>query len=440
LRQVDGPLDTTSESEKSEDSFERRKKNRVDSQDVDPSFFETMEKIEEELGKESQDKTVYLGCLRNENAANALPYGHLVMIDSDDLNVMKKELPENYVYLKMMRKEVDGEKKIVPVCLKCNEKSVTEALMKGTNKNIKGAVLEETLVKCKHAAVSKAVYYHKNVLNVENKSTNCTVLKNTKTLHMAACYDGISFATIVCRIGRHSTKGKCVKCKGDRCGHNNAWNKELGSAVLKKRKRKEEESEYMSKPEDTEDNEDEEEKVKRGQLKFPPTKATQAMFRKFATMEYNEKEHFVDEPNESLRCKTHNNLFSTEDPIINNWWFSNKVKIAHSNFVTDKTRKVYYRIAAGCDCKLMYEGEEDFMVRIGGSTDKKYKNRPVTLISYGLLIDFTLAFMENGQTISGFFKLYKSQNRRKYGMEEEYDKHDFMEESCVYLLVRCCKA
>ena len=255
LRQVDGPLDTTSESEKSEDSFERRKKNRVDSRDVDPSFFETMEKIEEELGKESQDKTVYLGCLRNENAATALPYGHLVMIDSDDLNVIKKELPENYVYLKMMRKEVDGEKKIVPVCLKCNEKSITEALIKGTNKNIKGTVLEETLVKCKHAAVSKAVYYRKNVLNVENKSTNCTVLKNTKTLHMAACYDGTSFATIVCRIGRHSTKGKCVKCKGDRCGHNKAWNKELGSAVLKKRKRKEEESEYMSKSEDTEDNE-----------------------------------------------------------------------------------------------------------------------------------------------------------------------------------------
>ena len=109
--------------------------------------------------------------------------------------------------------------------------------------------------------------------------------KTQKTLHMAACYDGTSFATIVCRIGRHSTKGKCVKCKGDRCGHNKAWNKELGSAVLKKRKRKEEESEYMSKSEDTEDNEDEEEKVKRGQLKFPLTKATQAMFRKFATME-----------------------------------------------------------------------------------------------------------------------------------------------------------
>ena len=53
----------------------------------------------------------------------------------------------------------------------------------------------------------------------------------------------------------------------------------------------------------------------------------------------------------------------------------------------------------------MYEGEEDFMVRIGGSTDKRSKNRPVTLISYGLLIDFTLDFMQNCQTISGFYKL-----------------------------------
>ena len=251
LRQVDGPLDTTSESDKSEENFERRKKKRVDSEYVDPTFFENMEKIEDDLGKESQDKVVYLGCLRsNENAATALPYGHLVMIDSDDLNVMKKELPKNYVYLKMVRKEVDGEKKIVPVCLKCNEKSITEALIKGTNKNIKGTVLAETLVKCKHAAVSKAVYYHKNVLNVESKSTNCIVLKNTKQIHMAACYDGKTFATIVCRTGRHSTKGKCVECKGDKCGHNKVWNTELRSTTLKKSGRKEEESEDVTKSED----------------------------------------------------------------------------------------------------------------------------------------------------------------------------------------------
>ena len=214
-----------------------------------------------------------------------------------------------------MRKEVDGKKTLVPVCLKCNEKSLIEALMKGTKSNFKETLLEDTLVKCKHAAVSKTLYPHSSVVNAENGSNNCIVLKNNSKIHMAACYDGRSFATVVCRTGSHSTKGKCENCKGDKCGHIKAWNNELKSATVNKRKRKEDETEYHSKSDDTEDNEDEEEvKVKRGQLKFPPTKATQAMFRKFETMEYDKKEHFVDALNENQRCKTHNNLFSSDDP------------------------------------------------------------------------------------------------------------------------------
>ena len=51
-----------------------------------------------------------------------------------------------------------------------------------------------------------------------------------------------------------------------------------------------------------------------------------------------------------------------------------------------------------CDCKLIYEGDEDFILRIGGSSEVKNKNRSVHLITYSLLFDFTLDFFENGTT------------------------------------------
>ena len=54
----------------------------------------------------------------------------------------------------------------------------------------------------------------------------------------------------------------------------------------------------------------------------------------------------------------------------------------------------------------MYEGDEDFILRIGGSSEVKNKNRSIHLITYSLLFDFTLDFFENGTTITGFYKTY----------------------------------
>ena len=41
----------------------------------------------------------------------------------------------------------------------------------------------------------------------------------------------------------------------------------------------------------------------------------------------------------------------------------------------------------------MYEGDEDFILRIGGSNEVKNKNRSIHLITYSLLFDFTLDFL-----------------------------------------------
>ena len=66
----------------------------------------------------------------------------------------------------------------------------------------------------------------------------------------------------------------------------------------------------------------------------------------------------------------------------------------------------------------MYEGNADFMLRVGGSASDNKTNTNVSLISYGLLVDFTLNFMENGQTITGFYNMYKAKCKFKYGMAE----------------------
>ena len=93
--------------------------------------------------------------------------------------------------------------------------------------------IENDLVKCKHEVVSKVLYTYKLVEKAENNLTNCTILKSNKKIHLSACYDGNSYATIACKLTWGSRKGKCSVCKGSKCKHQEKWNKELKSKVLK---------------------------------------------------------------------------------------------------------------------------------------------------------------------------------------------------------------
>ena len=88
------------------------------------------------------------------------------------------------------------------------------------------------------------------------------------------------------------------------------------------------------------------------------------LFQKYETDFYDEKVDFVDEHHQGRKCVLHGNEWSNLDPVEMNWCFSDEVKIAHTNFVKRKTRKVYFRKTdqENCGCKLMYEGEEDFLI------------------------------------------------------------------------------
>ena len=381
--------------------------------------------LEEELIKGTSQHDVYLGNLRRSKSFKVLPHGHMVMLDSDQFNQMKSETENNFIYIRMLRKIVGGEKKIVPVCLQCNDRGKAEALIFGSSHILPDDTLEKELVRCKHEAVSRLLYDYEKVVEVETSAKKCAVLKNTKKVHIAACHDGKSFATIICRIGRQGTKGKCCSCKGARCGHENQWNKELKSSVLKTDAEKRNDEEEMSSFSDNDDEEDSlarqndrKEKVERSKLKFPTTESTQKLFRQFESGYYDEKEFFVDENIQGQKCVEHGNEWSDDDPVEKGWWFSNNVKISHTSFVRQRERKIYYRKTEKCDCKKLYEGDEDFLIRIGGSFDLKNQTRSVHLISYSLLLEFTLHFLHNGQTMNSFYHAHFAKCKFKFGMEE----------------------
>ena len=226
-----------------------------------------------------------------------------------------------------------------------------------------------------------------------------------------------SYATIVCKLSRSSTKGKCNSCKDAKCGHLTPWNKDFGSSLLPDKAANERGDDLE---EDSEVQDDEEIKVlNRATLKFPLTETTQALFREYDSNFYDEKEVFADLPILGQKCSSHGNEWSDENPVEMDWCFSVQVKIAHTSFAKQRERKVYFRKVVKCDCKLLYEGDENFLVRVGGSKQTKYHVRAVSLVSYGLLIDFTFDFMENGQTINGFYNSYKAKCEKKFGMKSD---------------------
>ena len=309
IKQVDGPLDTSSE----DDGENPAKRPRIES-DEEVEYFPEIKKIEEDIFKENQGLENYLGNLKAEGAWHVLPFGYLALREADDFNDLKKETEENVIIIKMLRKIVKGKKEIIPVCRKCNSNETTEAIIKQTKFIIKDNIIEDNLKECKHAKVSKALYERTNVLKVENQKKNCTVLTNTSKLHVAACYDGKSYAIVVCRKGRHSNKGKCLSCKGDKCGHQQIWNQELRELLLKGEKTNEKEETEV---EDSNSEGEEEEvtaKNERPRLKFPPTKATQETLKKFEAIDYNTQESFVDDYNNE-KCELHDNDYSEEDPV-----------------------------------------------------------------------------------------------------------------------------
>ena len=419
--QVDGPLDSSSGSSTSAESSESPKAKKIKMLN-DQDFFAPIGDIEENLIHKRQNLETYVGNLKTRNGFKVLPNGYLVMLESDTCNQILTVNEKNFVYVRMLRKTMNGHKTIIPVCLKCNENGRAQAIIHGTKQVLPDDTITKDLINCKHESISTALYTHERVVDVEKNSKKCTVLQDTEKSHISACFDGKTYATIVCKLAWKSKKGKCCSCKGSQCGHRASWYKELRAIVLKEDNTQQETADEISSNCDDESDsievspEAKEEVEDRPKMKFPPTETTKMMFRKYETEYYDKKDNFVDEHN-GEHCLLHGNEWSDLDPIEMGWCFANEVKIAHTTFVRKKDRKVFFRKTdqQKCDCQLMYQGDQDFLLRIGGSTERKLF-KSVTLISYGLLTDFTLDFMENGTTMTGFHKAYSAKCKMKYGM------------------------
>ena len=248
----------------------------------------------------------------------------------------------------MLRKIIKGKKKLLPVCLRCNDTGKAQAIIFGSSHILPDDSLGNELNHCKHEAVSQLLYTYQEVVEMEDGSQKCVVLKNTEKVHISACHDGKSYATIVCRIGRQASKGKCCSCKGTKCGHEAQWNKDLKTSVLKTDKVIEEKDQKEISSSSGDDEADGStvqitEKVERSPLKFPPTESAQILFRKFESEYYDDKESFVDENIDGQKCLEHGNEWSDDDPVESGWWFSDNVTISHTTFVRQKERKIYFR-------------------------------------------------------------------------------------------------
>ena len=79
--------------------------------DEDQDYFEPMVEIEEEVIDRNENLETYIGNLKSDNGFKVLPHGHIVMLDADQYNELKKDNEKNYVYLKMMKKNCGNQEK-----------------------------------------------------------------------------------------------------------------------------------------------------------------------------------------------------------------------------------------------------------------------------------------------------------------------------------------
>ena len=99
--------------ERKDDQEKLAKKRKVMSEndDEDQDYFEPMVEIEEEVIDRNENLETYIGNLKSDNGFKVLPHGHIVMLDADQYNELKKDNEKNYVYLKMMKKNCGNQEK-----------------------------------------------------------------------------------------------------------------------------------------------------------------------------------------------------------------------------------------------------------------------------------------------------------------------------------------
>ena len=358
IMQVDGPLDSSSEKCKVQ-LKKKRKTEKVNGEE----FFRATEELDFEYKKKTNSHS-YLGNLRSEKAFEVLKEDFLSVRDADSMGNLKKDAKENTVFVKLVKCEnEDGERQHFPICLKCNSKEKTTAMIKSidTKVKVKESFKRENLKDCIHAQVGEILFTKEESKKVDDSTSNTVEIISNDKQHVAICFDGETHGLIFVNLARKANKGKCLKCKSINCRHTKVWDQEKKKEILGKKqediemyedfdeskenieqdKRKQEEKDVS---EDVEENIEEDKEVKENslhKLNYPFDRATQEKMKKADSMMYDKLTNLVPKPCEGEVCP-HGNLWNQEDPIENAWIYSSKIKIAHSKFIEDKERKVFY--------------------------------------------------------------------------------------------------
>ena len=422
------------------------KKRRIEVEDEevdeDDGFFRSSEELDAEINsnEKSLATRMYLGNLRKNNAAQILKNDFLCLIDGDHNGNLKEKKKQNFVFLKLLKcVNEEGKKQHLPICLKCNPKGKTQALIDCIWKSkISEKIKEDNLVSCTHADVGEMLWTKEDCKKENLAKANCKQISDDGKQHLAVSFDGNTHGLIFANLARGAKKGTCLKCKSFRCSHIRVWDIELKKKVIKHQenalKTVENKNDSLEKSESgdsdqvhddyiaddafgDEYDEGQETFESSHRLKYPFDKSFQDNMRQNDLSNYSDLTELISSPREGERC-SHGHSWSVEDPRTHGWIYSKKIKIAHSNFVTVRDRTVFYRkTTSTCKCKLLYNGASDLLLPVSRGS-YKILGMAVNLVSFSLLTDFLTEFFQNGTTMRGFFNSYQSKCTMKYGMEE----------------------
>ena len=405
------------------------KKRRIqldnDNSDDDSDFFRPREQLQAELSLKKSSLTIYLANLRTQGCAKVLKNDFLCLIDGDHNGNLKDVKKENVVLLKLLKcLNRFGAKQHLPVCFHCNSLENAQVLIDSTTKtSVVDNNKQKLLLSCSHADVAESLWDEEMSNNENLANSNCKIILNDGKQHLATSYDGNNHGLIFANLARGATKGTCLTCKSIRCNHLKSWDVELKGKVINNQ-----ESAGEGSARDKEDHEVHKEYVfeeeicevtSKLKIKFPFDEIIQEKMRRADLSNYSHLSDLISHPSKTDTCKR-GNSWSTKDPKSMGWIYSKTVRIAHSNYVPERERTIYYRKTSGnCNCKHIYDGKDDqLQIVSNGKSDTRGSARAVSFVSISLLVDFLTEFLQNGTPMRGFFKSYQAKCINKYGMKE----------------------
>lgn len=291
--------------------------------------------------KRVQIDSIYYGNLKREEKYEVLKDDYICMTDVDTTGHLKKETKENIVFVKLIKCETEaGKKQHLAVCLKCNSKEKSESLqqMLGRRVKVSMAFEGENIKPCIHSRISEALHTKEKSKEAKQLTDKCKVLVNDEKQHLAASFDGQTYGLIFVNKARQGNKGNCQKCKSVQCKHVKCWDQELKKKVLAT----EEENNEEQISEDEEEDEVVEAMKSNQKLNYPFDEITHEKMRKIDSENYKNLVKLTSVVKQNEKC-SHGNNWDQDDPVKNEWIYSKKVKIAHSSYVENKERTVYYR-------------------------------------------------------------------------------------------------